>query len=188
MSSPSEESLDSSQSQEKSQDNRLDKKRDRRRNNRRRRGKDGAGDEGQEPDQSPGNLEQHEFKKPSNKAESPLAQQVLTTSALTALLAPPQTLISDSIALYKDKYKEAFYTKEDFKQDVKTEETSLDVISLNQPEYGSYEVSVEEEEAIYRQRKTQIENDVHHEDLEKDEHSKKTTHEESLGDFPDSHD
>ena len=189
--SVSEESLDSSSSQDKSQDNRLDKKRDRRRNNRRRRGKEGVvGDEAQEIDQNIGSLEQHEFKKPSNKVDSTVAQQVLTTSVLTALLAPPPTLISDSIALYKDKYKEAFYTKEDFKQETKTEETALDGsnIFLSQPEYGSYELSVEEEEAIYKQRKIQLENELHRDESKKEDHSKKMPQEHYLGDFPASHD
>jgi len=148
--------------QEGRQDARMDKKRDRRRNYRRRgRGRDGApGDEeGQESESFAGKGEQGEQREPREQRKTgdgentPLAQQVMTTSILTSLLPPPPTLISETIAHYKDKFKEAFYPKNDDKSREEQEELTPPTVPLGQPEYGTFELSEEEEEEIYRQRK-----------------------------------
>lgn len=134
---------------------RTDKKRDRRRNYRRRgRGRDGAEEEGQEGEGAAPRAEQEPRKEGEN---TPLAQQVMTTSILTSLLPPPPTLISETIAHYKDKFKEAFYPKgDDRNRDEETEEgVTPPTVPLGQPEYGTFELSEEEEEEIYRQRKLQ---------------------------------
>lgn len=147
----------SQQAAEKPQEGgRIDKKRDRRRNYRRRgRGRDGAGEEeGQEGESTAqAKSEPSELQKAVEGENSPLVQQVMTTSILTSLLPPPPTLISETIAHYKDKFKEAFYPKgDDRNKDVESIEAA---VPLNQPEYGTFELSEEEEEEIYRQRKLQ---------------------------------
>ena len=153
---------------EKQQDPRLDKKRDRRRNNRRRRGRDGVlGEEQEGGDVSAEKGEFSDSRKGSEREGSPMAQQVMTTSALTSMLSPPPKLISETIADYKDKFKEAFYTKSDLEKNEIVEEPTSQVpeITLNPPEYGTFELSEEEEEEIYLQRKRQAQkheqNDSH---------------------------
>lgn len=149
---------------------RLDKKRDRRRNARRRRGRDDAvsvikDEEGDSED--------------AEKAESASQPHVASeggellplTSVLTSLLPPPPTLISETIARYRDNasFRGAFFTKEDNETSAQTEEASdeavVDVesetelddlesprVPLPQPEFGSYEMTEEEEEEIYKER------------------------------------
>lgn len=131
---------------DKNAEGRIDKKRDRRRHPRRRRGRDASEEESQENADKASGTEGSEGTKSSN-IDPNLAQQVVTTSILTSLLPPPPTLISETIASYKDKYKEAFYNKEEQKADQSSK------IPLQQPEYGSFEVSEEEEERIYQERK-----------------------------------
>lgn len=154
---------------EKPQDGRLDKKRDRRRNYRRRRGgREGAAEE--EVAQEGGESHKVELAEPikGEEEKSSLAQQVITTSILTSLLPPPPTLISETIARYKDNvlFKDAFYVKEEkFKEaseDVSEEiseerssEISEETPEIPQPEYGTFELSEEEEEEIYQKRKQQ---------------------------------
>lgn len=85
---------------------------------------------------------------------------------LSSLLAPPP-LISETIGRYKEKFKDAFYTKEE--QDSKltldpghiplASEPMLEPehqqpsIPLEQPAFGAFELSEEAEEEIYRQRR-----------------------------------
>lgn len=150
---PSEEAMQQPSSQERSQEGRMDKKRDRRRNYRRKRGRDGGPEEeGYETDANANKTDMAEPRK-NAEGETPLSQQVQTTSVLTSLLPPPPTLISETIAHYKDKFKEAFYSKEE--RGPKGE----DAPAIPQPEYGSFELSEEEEEEIYLQRKRQSEKD-----------------------------
>ena len=149
----SEETMQQPSSQERSQEGRMDKKRDRRRNYRRKRGRDGGPEEeGYETDANANKTDMAEPHK-NAEGETPLSQQVQTTSVLTSLLPPPPTLISETIAHYKDKFKEAFYSKEE--RGPKAE----DAPAIPQPEYGSFELSEEEEEEIYLQRKRQSEKD-----------------------------
>lgn len=146
---PVAEKAEEGESAEKTE-GRVDKKRDRRRHSRRRRGREGAEEEGQEEGEKREPSEQTK----SGNNEPNLAQQVVTTSILTSLLPPPPTLISETIAHYKDKFKDAFYSKDEQKAtEGAPAEGVLPKIPLEQPEYGSFEVSEEEEERIYQQRK-----------------------------------
>lgn len=146
----SEESLQPS-AEASSAEPRMDKKRDRRRQNRRRRGREGGEEEGQE---GAAKSETGE-----GQGERPAGAQVVTTSVLTSLLPPPPTLISETIARYKDNalFKDAFYSKEEQQA---TEPPVLPIV-LEQPEYGSFEVSEDEEEAIYNQRKKNAQENGH---------------------------
>lgn len=152
-----EESVVNQAIAEKPQESRVDKKRDRRRNYRRRRGRDGASEEEVQEGEATtvSKIELQEPHKISEEENSPLAQQVITTSILTSLLPPPPTLISETIARYKDNalFKDAFYTKEDKIHAQVREDQELPAIP--QPEYGTFELSEEEEEEIYQQRKQQ---------------------------------
>lgn len=165
-SSDEEEGAVAQPAAEKAPEERTDKKRDRRRNYRRRRGRDGASEEETAEGEK---IELQEPKAGEGEGSSPLAQQVLTTSILTSLLPPPPTLISETIARYKDNalFKDAFYTKEE-KAPAHSEaadETSEEVVegeaegatgeapAIPAPEYGSFEMTAEEEEEIYQRRK-----------------------------------
>lgn len=132
---------------------RIEKKRDRRRHYRRRRGREEGGEEIREPESAP-QVELSEPRPFNEQGEPPLAQPISTTSFLTSLLPPPPTLISETIARYKDNalFKGAFYSKEEQKV---SEEAKKPEIGLEPPDYGSFEVSEEEEERIYQQRKQQ---------------------------------
>lgn len=152
---------------EKTADGRQDKKRDRRRQHRRRRGRDGSGDEeGQEPSK----------KDPSDASyngegdNSALGQQVVTTSILTSLLPPPPALISETIARYKANamFKDAFYSKDEESEQQKEDqsaqtEAAAPSVDLEQPAYGSFEVTEAEEEEIYQLRKKQSAAPAEHE-------------------------
>ncbi len=115
-SSDEEEGVVAQPATEKAPEERTDKKRDRRRNYRRRRGRDGSTEEETADGEAGAKIElQEPHKGAEGEGSSPLAQQVLTTSILTSLLPPPPTLISETIARYKDNalFKDAFYTKEE---------------------------------------------------------------------------
>lgn len=161
----------------KSPEARIDKKRDRRRHYRRRRGReeDVGGEEGRDIENKdvPPKIELPEPRKLSEGGESPLALPITTTSILTSLLPPPPTLISETIARYKDNalFRGAFYSKEEPK--VPDEEGQKPVVPLEQPAYGTFEVSEEEEEQIYQLRKLHNarEDEGSSEDRSEDEHS-----------------
>jgi hypothetical protein len=84
------------------------------------------------------------------------------SGVMSAFLAPPPMLISETIARYKDNalFKGAFYTKEEIALKTQNTEVVSDTsasltapaIPLAPPEYGSFEASEDEEEAIYRER------------------------------------
>ncbi len=134
-----------------------DKKRDKRRHSRRRRSKTEtlASEEAREVEAEEAPYEEEAIEKaPPRQTRS-------------ALLPPPSTLISETIARYKDNalFKDAFFLKDE--DEVGVEEESEEVeeyaieespledfpsVSLPQPEYGSFEMTEEEEEEIYRQR------------------------------------
>lgn len=186
--SVSEESSEGTgQAADQKTDGRLDKKRDRRRNYRRRRGRDEPKDgasfevaeekiEGPYKEGDAGKVDLPEPKK-IEEGEDREATSSSSTSFLTSLLPPPPNLISETIARYKDNalFKQAFYLKEQGEKDEKAdEEESPEVkIPLEQPAYGSYEVTEEEEEEIYRQRKKQTlkeEGEETQEEESKEEH------------------
>jgi hypothetical protein len=144
---------------------RLDKKRDRRRQYRRRRGREDGVEGGQteelsesENKESTSRVELTEPRKFVSGEESPV-QPITTTSILTSLLPPPSTLISETIARYKENalFRDAFFSKEESKP---ASEEKLSPIPIQQPEYGSFEASEEEEERIYQQRKQRIEKNI----------------------------
>lgn len=152
---------------------RLDKKRDRRRQYRRRRGREDGSLEGGASDDASGADNKESFAdielpepRKVGVSEDSLAQPITTSSILTSLLPPPPTLISETIARYKDNalFRGAFYTKEETKPvvnvDKDEEKDKAPIIPIEQPEYGSFEVSEEEEERIYQQRKQLAEKDV----------------------------
>ena len=187
-----DEEVASTPTTEKVQEGRVDKKRERRRNYRRRRGRDGTEEEVQEGGEEGDS--KIELKEPQAQGEhSPQAQQILTTSILTSLLPPPPTLISETIARYKDNilFKDAFYVKEEKVPLAVPEDFSLasedssvapeESPPLPQPEYGSFEVSEEEEEEIYRQRKNQ-KNLLNDEEAADEEQEKNEPEDEGLKD------
>lgn len=160
-----EEEVAETAADSKADNNRLEKKRDRRRHYRRRRGREDK-EEGAEESVAEGAETSEEVAKvempvSAGADELDAATPVLPPpSVIPSLLPPPTMLISETIARYKDNdlFKGAFYTKaetleeEETESEVAAEETS----KLPQPENGSYEMSEEEEEEIYRQRRTQF--------------------------------
>lgn len=133
-------------------DTRADKKRDRRRNARRRRGREDTAEKDPE-EEGMGNGERIELPKPIEGNAG--VENLPLTSILTSLLPPPPTLISESIAKYRENasFKDAFFSREEqvFGSSV-SEIIQPPTITLEQPAYGSFEVTEEEEEEIYQQR------------------------------------
>jgi len=183
---------------EKTQETRIEKKRDRRRNYRRRRGREGGAAEEQDTGEEAPEMGKVELQEPLKSGESelsPLAQQVATTSILTSLLPPPPTLISETISRYKHLFKDAFYTKEEAKSTESShDELEKPSVSLEQPQYGSFEVSEEEEEEIYQQRRkgpahfeehakdSEDQNSSNHDHSQNDEDQNSSNHHHSQND------
>lgn len=172
-------------------DTRIDKKRDRRRNSRRRRGRDeGTAKEGDEEVESAEGSARVELPKPT-VAEGASNEPVSLTAVLTSLLPPPPTLISETIARYRDNasFKSAFFAREEDKEetaaasepqleDTDSEETELPSISLQQPEFGSFEMTEDEEEEIYQKRHISHEDEQapHEDEKDEEEESHHQTH------------
>lgn len=129
-------------------------KRDRRRHQRRRRGRE----EIPVPQTVPQEAATEE--KLPTPDQPQLAEGEATTAPngamMSRLLAPPP-LISETIARYKEKFKDAFYTKEEQEanlgQEIPEAQSSPVEVPLEQPEFGSFELDEDAEEEIYRQRK-----------------------------------
>lgn len=138
------------------------RKKDRRRQYRRRRGQGEGLAEGESE-----NKEETVGDVPSNLPAAETSKQPV----VGVILPPPPILISETIARYKDdeRFKGAFYTKEEMTFKATNEGGQEDVlqvlapsenlgvieppfIPLAQPEYGSFEASEDEEEAIYKER------------------------------------
>lgn len=144
---------------------RTDKKRDRRRHSRRRRGRDDeAVKEGEAAEETADERIEEgrvELPAPSHPGEEgPVAAPLSSPpNVIPSLLPPPSTLISETIAKYKDNalFKGAFYSKEEAKPEEEAEdqveEAESSAIPLEQPQYGSFEMSEEEEEEIFRKRR-----------------------------------
>lgn len=149
---------------------RVDRKRDRRRGSRRRRGSPSAAEAaGIEGSEAATVIAGHPESTPQGHEEFVSGRTAVSTGAnltsmLTSLLPPPPTLISETIKRYKDNdlFRGAFFKESDedageesseqgFEQQ-SSEETAEPSIPLEQPAYGSFEATVEEEEAIYRER------------------------------------
>lgn len=142
----------------------VDRKRERRRHQRRRRG---GKDENGTKEEGASSAEGGSSEERGTSMEGAGSQQSSAPLApiSSSLLPPPSTLISETIARYKENalFKQAFFTKEEDKEDIIEEERSTGEgmpdanfvtpqVSLVQPEFGSYEMSEEEEEEIYRRR------------------------------------
>jgi hypothetical protein len=163
---------------------RIDKKRDRRRQSRRRRGRDEGVKEGDETEATAKNGDADGTSGMQDE-EGSSTDLVSASSILTSLLPPPPTLISETIARYRDNdlFKGAFFLKEEEKtecsstssEEDKAEPTSIceafelaaplpeelpelikPTVSLTPPEYGSFEMSEEEAEEIYRHRQAML--------------------------------
>ena len=113
---PVEEPLqEPAQVAEGASDGRLDKRRDKRRHSRRRRGRDEVLREGaDETAQEDAKIDQAD---PAASRELSQAESSPTPSILSSILPPPPTLISESIARYKDNalFKGAFFMKDEEK-------------------------------------------------------------------------
>lgn len=129
---------------------RFDRKRDRRRHYRRRRGGRDDSKEGwnEQEEGTEGEESSEESEKitlvPPNDAESettlPHTHAAVSTSLLSSLLPPPPTLISETIAKYResDKFKDAFYSREQRDREG-SEEPALEEAVSNEEEAKSEE-------------------------------------------------
>jgi hypothetical protein len=122
-------------------------KKERRRHPRRRRGRD----EVASADSNESAAESSEDRLPQAPSETGLSAEA-QESLMSRLLAPPP-LISETIAHYKEKFKDAFYTKEEQEANRPLTQVDTPKIALEQPEFGSFELNEDAEEEIYRQRK-----------------------------------
>ncbi len=186
------------------QEVKLDKKRDRRRNYKRKKGREeqqegetGQTENGEEP------VDKKDVKTHAPSAEltgENAAIGVALPAVFSSLLPPPSTLISETIARYKDNalFRGAFFVKEgeatsESHSHGPTENLEIDhpqletphdddvielpSISLDLPAYVPPEVSEEEHEKIYQERKglrlkqsnRKLKNDVEREDFESSE-------------------
>lgn len=147
---------------------RNDRKRDRRRQSKRRRevmDQSIEGEESQESDKGVGG-ERIELAPPVLHESSEPTGHPNNGALLASLLAPPP-LISETIGRYKEKFKDAFYTKEEQESKLTLDpahpplasepmiepDSSFPSILLEQPAFGAFELSEDAEEEIYRQRK-----------------------------------
>ncbi len=94
---------------EQRQEGRFDKKRDRRRNYRRRRGSRDEKDESKEDTNGEAKSEDADGEKNGSSEANAEGEK----PTLTTLLPPPPTLISETIARYREEFKNAFYSKEE---------------------------------------------------------------------------
>lgn len=158
-------------SSEKAQEPRVDRKKERRRQSRRRRG--GREDGADEEVEGSSAVKAESGKSTTNGAEDKTANPSVAIPTFTSLLPPPSMLISDTIARYRDsaEFKDAFYLKEEQKAS-QAEETenladiqpSAEFIAVEEMTFiveptfvAPQEVSQEQEDQIYLQRKTQEE-------------------------------
>lgn len=126
---------------------RIDKKRDRRRHYRRRRGReDTLQKEGVEGEPTEASDVKIELPVPSEGGEEPMQS---TSAAISTILPPPPTLISETIARYKDNamFKGAFFVKED-----KPEETHIEETPVSEEASVSEETLVSEEAPISEEK------------------------------------
>ena len=147
---------------------RVDKRRDRRRHSRRRRGRDDLpkdSEEGSEENEGKIELPEPLHLQPR---ESSSAEPLTTSSTiLSSILPPPPTLISETIARYKDNamFKGAFFMKDEDKEENKrslekeaSDEESIK-ITIDEPHLGPFAITEEEEEDIYKNRENFIPSD-----------------------------
>lgn len=145
---------------------RPDRKRDRRRQSKRRRDITETG-EAEENGDAANKEEKIELAPPTLvEGMETVPPQVNNGANLASLLAPPP-LISETIGRYKEKFKDAFYTKEEQDSKLTLDPSNIPLpslpvlepehvqpsIPLEQPAFGAFELSEEAEEEIYRQRR-----------------------------------
>lgn len=97
-------------------ESRVDKKRDRRRNYRRRRGREESSKEGEEAEVTPNSESKVELPATPEGVEEVSSEGMVQSSSaiISSILPPPPTLISETIARYKDNvmFKGAFFVKD----------------------------------------------------------------------------
>lgn len=140
-------------------DVRAERRRDRRRQYRRRRGReDVTSEEGSLSEKKEeGDIQidlspPQELVNPASEREK-MEVEAITNTILSDLLTPPPSLISETIAKYKDNalFKGVFISKEEEGlEEIPTKEAP---VNLEHTDFGSFETSDEDEEEIYRQRK-----------------------------------
>ncbi len=139
---------------------RLDKKRDRRTRYRRRRG---GREEVLPKEETPGseNLQEQEKVDLPFPVEESAGEVLSAQTLLSSILPPPPTLISETIARYKDNamFKGAFFLKDESKEGEEKEgeqgkEDEGIEVPLEEPRISPFAISEEEEEEIYRHRAT----------------------------------
>jgi hypothetical protein len=153
-------------------DARNDRKRDRRRGSRKRRDRTDAPLTEEEAQSKAASEFEEKITLPPpslvqlGNGESGITEPTAPSGSLFSNLFAPPPLISETIARYKEKFKDAFYTKEEQEARASFETPHLEVtptlenppntakqdIPLQQPAFGSFELSEEDEEEIYRQR------------------------------------
>jgi len=154
-----EEEVPAETADSKTENSRLEKKRDRRRHYRRRRGREDGAEEAVENAESSEELAKVEMSVSTSGEELDAGAPTLPPPpVIPSLLPPPTMLISETIARYKDNdlFKGAFYTKTEAPEVESKDKVGETTQALPQPEYGTVEMSEEEEEEIYRQRRTQF--------------------------------
>lgn len=148
-----------------------DRKRDRRRQSRKRRDRVEASPlTEEEASQSERTIDLEErIILPLPSKPEPGSEPIPGTGSIFGNLFSPPPLISETISRYKERFKDAFYTKEeqearlsldpspqeigqDLVQEVSPNLENPTEIKLEQPAFGSFELSEEAEEEIYRQR------------------------------------
>lgn len=156
-------------------ENKLGKKRDRRRNSRRKRGPEAEGETEAFTEVSEDSLQKPA--KAEVSAETPEIGAPLP-AVFSSLLPPPATLISETIARYKDNalFRGAFFLKDEEKEgesekkeegeaessisaeiekpvlDLPDEDIEMPTMTLDYPQYVSREMSEEEQERVYQER------------------------------------
>lgn len=147
-----------------------DRKRDRRRQSKRRREiVDLSADSEETQDSEKSTEERIELAPPMlPEMTAEMVASPPNPALLASLLAPPP-LISETIGRYKEKFKDAFYTKEEQEAKLTLDPAHIPsaseplletdaaphhpLISIEQPAFGAFELTEEAEEEIYRQRR-----------------------------------
>lgn len=157
---------------------RSDRKRDRRRQSRKRRDRTEAPFAEEALTKAPSELEAKiELPPPDlshlGKTEAQVPEPVVSTGSIFSNLFSPPPLISETIARYKEKFKDAFYTREEQEARASLDSSQNDMttptlenpqeVTLQHPTFGSFELPEEAEEEIYRQRHRRIPSEFHEE-------------------------
>lgn len=139
---------------------RVDRKRDRRRQYRKRKVRDENGVMVEDAQEVVGLEEKVDLSPPEKMdSETEIADAVNRTGMLLANLLSPPPLISETISRYKEEFGDAFYTKEEQEARLANEEDPISVlpsIALEQPAFDAFEMSEEQEEEIFLQRKRHL--------------------------------